>query len=115
MTQQALQDKQALNQRQWQAHVQAFRRSGLSRAEYCRQYKLSYHALTYWHRKIAGISQEKQFTLVPIPFQQPLEQKNRGTGRAALRVIMPGRFSVDVGDDFSPAVLQRLLSILDGC
>ena len=31
----------------WQRHVRAQQESGLSRAEYCRQQNLSYHALTY--------------------------------------------------------------------
>ncbi len=36
----------------WKAHAEAQRQSGLSRAEYCRRHNLSYHALTYWVKKL---------------------------------------------------------------
>ena len=36
----------------WQAHLRALGGSGLSRREYCRRHHLSYHALTYWVRKL---------------------------------------------------------------
>ena len=51
--------------RYWQAHIKALSESGLSRAEYCRQQKLSYHALIYWQRKFSPKVKQSQ-TLVPV-------------------------------------------------
>ncbi|WP_319549680.1 IS66 family insertion sequence element accessory protein TnpA [Desulfogranum marinum] len=51
----------------WIAHVEAQAKSGLNRAEYCRQHKLSYHALTYWQKKQRrpDISHTPQLIAVP--------------------------------------------------
>jgi len=109
--------KECLPRRQWQAHVQAFRRSGLSRAEYCRRQNLSYHALTYWQRKLSGLGPGKSVSPlvpVPVPLAGNIGHHSSQLGRAALRVILPGRLSVEVGDGFSPVTLSRLLATLEG-
>lgn len=115
MTQQDQQPtRKCLPQRQWEAHVQAYRRSGLSRAEYCRRQNISYHALTYWQRKLSATGPGKSVsTLVPVPLAGNIGHHS-SQPRAALRVILPGHLSVDVGDGFSPATLSRLLATLEG-
>jgi len=116
MTQQSQQPTRgSLTQRQWQAHVQAFRRSGLSRAEYCRQQSISYHALTYWQRKLSRPGTGNSVSaLVPVPLASNIVPHSSPPGRATLRVILPGRLSVEVGDGFSPTTLSRLLATLEG-
>lgn len=105
----------SLPPRQWQAHVQAFRRSGLSRAEYCRRQNISYHALAYWQRKLSGPGTGRSVpALVPVSLAGNIGCHSSQPGRAALRVILPGRLSVEVGDGFSPATLSRLLATLEG-
>ncbi|MEA3467094.1 MAG: hypothetical protein U9R57_02590 [Thermodesulfobacteriota bacterium] len=47
MTNQTRHGGRSTSQRHWQAHVKAQMQSGLNRAEYSRQHKLSYHAMTY--------------------------------------------------------------------
>jgi len=113
MTQQSQQTGKTLNQRRWQAHVQAFRRSGLSRAEYCRQHNLSYHALTYWQRKLFTSEPAQECSLVPVSIQPLPAAKNKGANMASLRVILPGGCTIEVSDDFSPATLSRLLTTLE--
>ena len=41
--------------RQMSCHVNALAKSGLSRAEYCRQHNLSYHSMIYWQEKLSSI------------------------------------------------------------
>jgi len=100
------------NQRHWQAHVNALKQSGLSRAEYCRQYSLSYHALTYWSRRLSSQNSNRS-TLVPVPLLPSIRQDSVQTGSAALKIVLPGKMSVEVGDNFSPATLTRLLATLE--
>jgi hypothetical protein len=116
MTQQDQQPTRGnLPQRQWPAHVQAFRRSGLSRAEYCRRQNISYHALTYWQRKLSRPGTGRSVpALVPVPLAGNLVSHLSQIGSGALRVILPGRLSIEVGDGFSSATLSRLLAILEG-
>jgi transposase-like protein len=51
--------------RKWQAHLAAQAKSGLSRAEYCRRQQISYHAFTYWRKRLSMPS-GNDITLVPI-------------------------------------------------
>ena len=104
--------QQSRNQRHWQTHVKALFQSGLNRAEYCRQHKLSYHALTYWHRKLSKPS-SRVTTLVPVTLQHNIGQTPEQGDQATLKVILPGKMSVEVGDNFSPTTLTRLLTTLE--
>jgi hypothetical protein len=111
MTKRIREDHQARHQRRWQAHVTAAEKSGLSRAEYCRRYNLSYHAMTYWKRKLVR-SNSRKASLVPVTLPAALT-KNGWHSQEELQIILPGKISVSVGDNFSPATLNRLLSVLE--
>ena len=111
MTKRIREDHQASHQRRWQAHVNAAEKSGLSRAEYCRRYNLSYHAMTYWKRKLVR-SNSRKASLVPVILPAALI-RNGWQSQAELQIILPGKMSVSVGDNFSPATLNRLLTVLE--
>lgn len=112
MTERISEDHQVHHQRRWQAHVNAAEKSGLSRAEYCRRYNLSYHAMIYWQRKLARSNNGKA-TLVPVTLPASLMRNGDQHNQAELRIILPGRMSVAVGDNFSPATLNKLLTVLE--
>jgi len=112
MTKKTSGNKHSCSQRHWQAHVNALKQSGLSRTEYCRQHNLSYHALTYWCRKLSRPN-SSEATLVPVTLRYNRGHNLVQPARAALKVILPGRLSVEVGDNFSPATLTRLLATLE--
>ena len=99
------------NQRHWSAHVKVFNQSGLSRAEYCRQHKLSYHAMTYWCRRTSS-KKESQSTLVPVPFHY-LQKQQVQPIREPLRLILSENMSIEIGDNFSEHTLTKLLSVLE--
>ena len=105
-------EKQFRNQRHWQAHVNAQQKSGLSRSGYCRQHNISYHALTYWHRKFSRPNHNAT-SLVPVTMKHFMGPNPVQPDRAALKVILPGRLSIEVGDNFSPTTLSRLLATLE--
>ncbi len=111
MTRHSSGPEQSKKQRHWQAHVKAQERSGLSRAEYCRQHKLSYHALTYWQRKKSG-PQQAGTTLVPVPperiFHEPAQSKCSG-----LKILVKDQLSIEVDNHFSPTTLNRVLTVLE--
>ena len=112
MTKKIRGDKQASLRRRWKAHVNAAEKSGLSRAEYCRRYHLSYHAMTYWQRKPARSNGDKA-TLVPVTLSDALMRNGGPNNHAELKILLPGKMSVAVGDNFSPATLNRLLTVLE--
>jgi len=111
MTKQRKQESQPRKQRHWQAHVKAQQQSGLNRADYCRQHKLSYDAMTYWHHKFSR-SDINTSTLVPVSLHS-IEQHPVQPPNSVLKIILPGSISVEVGNNFSPATLTRLLTTLE--
>ena len=98
----------------WRAHLNAWQKSGLNRAEYCRRHNLSYHALRYWEKKCErqGFS---NVTLVPVPLAKTAQNNIDREGASALKVEIGNRFRIEVGDDFSTVTLARLISTLEGC
>lgn len=105
-------ENQSNRQRHWQAHVKTLANSGLSRADYCRQHKISYHALTYWQRKFSK-PENSATTLVPVPLATQSRQPAEHSGQAGLHIILPGEISIAVGNNFSPVTLSRLLTVLE--
>lgn len=99
------------NLRHWSAHVKAFEKSGLSRAEYCRQHKLSYHSMTYWCKRISR-QKESKSNLVPVPFHYLQNQPAQSISEP-LRLILSEKMSIQIGDNFSEHTLARLLSVLE--
>jgi len=112
MTKRISGENQVRHRRRWQAHVNALAKSGLSRAEYCRQHNLSYHALTYWKQKLSRPSSNKT-TLVPVTLSAALIRNSEQHNQAELQIILPGKMSVAVGNNFSPTTLSRLLTVLE--
>ena len=113
MTRQNNEDCQSLSQRHWKAHLTAQKKSGLSRAEYCRQHQLSYHASTYWNKKFSKRS-GKQTTLVPVTLGPSIRKENPLVAvQSTLKIILPDKIAVEVGDNFSPVSLSRLLATLE--
>ena len=96
---------------QWQAHIRILEKSGLSRAEYCRQHNLSYHALTYWLRKLSA-SSSHQPLLVPVPLRQTAILSDRQP--SGVKILLGGRVAIELTEQFSPAALHRALTVLEG-
>jgi transposase len=112
MTRQSKRADQLRRIRHWQAHVTAQKQSGLSRAEYCRQHQLSYHAVTYWTRRLSTPTSQET-TLVPVTFTSSIKINSAPTAGSVLKVILPNKIAVEVDDGFSPNTLTKLLSTLE--
>ena len=102
-------EEQIRNRRHWQAHFNAAAKSGLNRAEYCRQHNLSYHSMGYWHRKLSREKCHQTF----VPVKMAIIQNGGQEEKPGLRVILPGKASIAVEDNFSPATLTKLLTVLE--
>ena len=92
----------------WQAHMRALGRSGLSRREYCRRHQLSYHALTYWVRKLRPANPRASLpALVEVPV--PLVQRPG----SAFRLHLGQDRLLEIEPDFDEVGLSRLLRVLE--
>lgn len=94
----------------WQKHVASWHASNLSQVEYCRLNNLPINKFGYWKRRESkGASARLRFfPLVPtatVPIAEPV---------SALQLnLQEKRFSIEVGGDFSPMVLKRLIATLE--
>ena len=94
----------------WRKHVAFWRESNLSQVEYCRLNDLPIKNFGYWKRK-------ESETVSAHPRFFPLVAA--GPGPMAIRAsalqlnIQEKRFSIEIGEDFSPMLLKRLIATLE--
>ncbi|MFC1524730.1 IS66 family insertion sequence element accessory protein TnpB [Thermodesulfobacteriota bacterium] len=101
------------NSKIWLAHLKAWQKSGLSRAEYCRQHDLSYHALNYWKKK-TDRRQKAAFNIVPVPAIR-IAQVAAHNHPATVKVDLGRNLKIEVHDGFTPATLSQVVQVLLGC
>ena len=71
----------------WQRHLQAWRKTALSQAEYCRRQDLSVAALGWWKRQLAGpTGSGRKMVKATVP---SAKQKCRGDAAGFLEVTLP--------------------------
>ena len=94
----------------WQSHIDAWARTGLSQAEYCRQNNLKTHRFTYWKRKFHRENLPVELVQIQTtPTKSAHFLHNNGT---PLRLLMGDRFTLEIPDGFSPATLDQVISTL---
>jgi hypothetical protein len=42
---------ESLSRSEWENHLKLWKRSGISKAEYCRSKHISYHGFNYWEKR----------------------------------------------------------------
>lgn len=56
---------------EWENHLKSWKRSNLSKAEYCRRKHISYHAFNYWKKRLEKPKPPSPITLVKL--EEPKE------------------------------------------
>jgi hypothetical protein len=97
----------------WQAHVHKQQKSGLSRAEYCRRQNLSYHALTYWTRKLSHPRPDSPI-LVPVPLKNVRHRSSAAEPGSGIKITLGGNIAIEVSENFSSSALVRVIAVLEG-
>lgn len=89
------------NKKGWQHHIEEWKASGLSQAEYCRKNNLRSRGLGYWKRKL-----EKQNLpeLVEVPVSVGVP--------GVLKLNIGSGFQIEIPDGFSSATLDQILCTL---
>jgi len=100
------------NSKIWQAHVSTWRKSGLSKAAYCRQYALSYHAFNYWKKK-ADRQKNTAVNFVPVPAIRIGQLADRNHP-PSLKVDLGNSLKIEVHDGFTPVTLSQVVQALRG-
>jgi hypothetical protein len=63
----------------WKNHIELQKTSGLSRANYCRQNKLTYHCFCYWQSKWSSGESQKPSSLIAIQLKPRAETESQKT------------------------------------
>jgi len=92
----------------WKRHIEEWRSSALTGADYCRHHTLSYHRFVYWNRKFSKDSNPAfiELKLPAVPYPKILPPAS------SLRVSV-SRFQVAVDPGFDPALLRDLVYTLE--
>ena len=105
--------KQTLKQKRtfWRTHITSWEKTDISQAEYCRRNELSSRSFGYW-KKRQDNAKVNSVSFVPVPLAPPMDVGDR-LGRAPLCILLDDRCRIEVGDNFSPLTLQRLVHALE--
>ncbi|MEJ2649742.1 MAG: hypothetical protein P8016_15205 [Sedimentisphaerales bacterium] len=84
----------------WQKHIAAWRQSGQSQKEYCRNQKLKKSTLGYWRTLL---SREKGFIEIPIKIES----------RSTIDIIINGGIKIQVRKGFDPELLVQTIRVME--
>lgn len=90
----------------WQAHIQAWQKSGYSLAEYGKHHDLVYHRLIYWKNKFEH-ERTKPVSFVPVPLRAD------SSDTPLTLSLQNERFKIEIGEGFSGAILSQLIATLE--
>ena len=110
MAEQSRKERNLEKARIWSGHIEAWKSSGLSQVEYCREKNLSRHRFTYWNSKLR---KKDAVTFLPI-LGSALCSQGLGRDQAPIKLIIDNRYRVEIGEGFSPATLSTLIRTLGG-
>jgi hypothetical protein len=93
----------------WRKHVDGWRASKLTQAEYCRRHKLSAGAFYHWKRRFLGQSEDacKTPDIVAIPVQQITVKEIQQP-----IILLASGYQIELAGDFCQGTLVKLLETL---
>jgi hypothetical protein len=95
--------------RYWQGHIESWRQSGLSQAEYCRRNSLPVKSFGYRKRRDSR-SPRGQLNFFPLVLSNSVVRP----GHASLQLtLQEKRFTIEIEEDFSPTTLKKLILSLE--
>jgi hypothetical protein len=95
----------------WRTHITSWEKTDLSQAEYCRWNGLSSRSFGYW-KKRQDNGKVNSVSFIPVPLAPTMDVGTK-VGRLPLCILLDDRYRIEVGDDFSPLTLQRLVHTLE--
>lgn len=108
------QEQSRIKKRKWQAHLHAWKKSGLSQVEYCRQHDLSSSKFCYWKRKL-NRSEESAVSFVSVPVcAQPEVSSQQPINDSGLTILLKSGIRIGVDNNFSSRTLADVVAVLGG-
>ena len=99
----------AERQRYWQDHIGRWRSSGMTQKDYCQKNGLKWSTFHYWRKRLQELCAPVSLIQVAIGSGQSSQTVRDWHG---LVLLVGDRYKVQVGDEFNPATLARLVQTL---
>jgi len=96
----------------WQKQIESWEESKLTQAEYCRRNGFKISKFLYWKTKLRK-SQKSNISFVRIPVQPTNETNLAESNPSQIRIVIRGRFQVEIEPAFDPGTLQKLIYTLE--
>jgi hypothetical protein len=96
----------------YQKHLNNWKGTGLSQAEYCRRNDLNRHRFGYWKRKLLKEGCQVEFAVLPVSLSKQSAPFIRDDVSSPLRLMVDSRFSLEIPDRFSQDTLTKVLQVL---
>jgi hypothetical protein len=91
--------------RYWQHHINAWQKSGMKQAAYCRAHGIKQYQMSYWKNRLSEPDQGISFVPVQLSSNLPVP-----VNQATLKLHTPNGFCIDVPGNFDPHVLRQLIA-----
>jgi len=93
----------------WKEHIERWCNSGMTQKDYCQENGLKWSTFHYWKQRL----QEKPSPLSIVQVSlEPLGVSRDMHDWHGLVLLIGDRYKVQVGDEFNPATLARLVQTL---
>ncbi len=96
----------------YEHHVNAWKKSNLSQAEYCRQNDLIRHRFGYWKRKLINEEEPAEFVMLPVNLPEHVIPFSHDEQVSPLRLMVGSQVSLEIPNKFSPETLEKVLQVL---
>lgn len=90
----------------WEIHAEAYKESGLTQREYCRQNDISYWSFNQWKRRLEN--EGKKLCEISSEVVQEL-----AVGKKQIEIIIDKRLMIAIPDKFSKETLRDVLNVLE--
>lgn len=105
MAEKTITDQQKQKRKYWKRHIEGWRRTGSSQAEYCRVQKLSAKSFTYWKSRFR---QKSAVSFMPVEVKREAEMADI----SSVLVLCKDGYRIEIKEGFKAGVLGKVLLAL---
>jgi len=89
--------------------MDAWQESGMTQAAYCQHNDLNLKTFAYWRHRLKNGSRAVKLVQIAAPQANPMHNTS-----GSLKLIVDGRFAIEVSDGFNPTTLAQLVKAVRG-
>jgi hypothetical protein len=104
-------EQSKIKRRQWQAHLYAWGRSGLTQNEYCKQHNLSSSKFCYWKKKLTQQS-KPSVSFIPVPICTSEKSAHPVNNDSGLTIFLKSGIRIRLNNSFNSQALANAVSAL---